>query len=196
MMNESFFDWIIYGISGLILASALLEGRTTRYPGFFFYGSLILMLVLIIAGSLNWWFFHSKYGAVIVIFAVMSLLITRFRLVIYKLRYRKIVSDVKNRIESGFRIIMVLNDSEEERSILVGMLKRAIPEHALIYARTALGPHSGPVLNVIEGHHRKATGYLLLCEQQIPARSWLSLVENGDPDTSIAVNFHSIPEME
>ncbi len=46
------------------------------------------MLILIVAGGLNWWFYRSKYGAVIVIFTVVSLLMTRFRLVIYKLRLR------------------------------------------------------------------------------------------------------------
>ncbi|EBU6724796.1 hypothetical protein DKS63_23295, partial [Salmonella enterica subsp. enterica serovar Give] len=94
MIGESIFDWVIYGISILIFASALIEGKTTRYPALFFYGSLILMLILIVAGGLNWWFYRSKYGAVIVIFTVVSLLMTRFRLVIYKLRLRKLVSEI------------------------------------------------------------------------------------------------------
>ncbi|MCQ7728360.1 hypothetical protein NA806_23515, partial [Salmonella sp. NW230] len=51
-------------------------------------------------------------------------------------------------------------------------------------------------LKALELHHQQGTGYILVCEQQISARTWLSIVENGKPDTSIAVNFHSIPEME
>ena len=47
MIGESIFDWVIYGISILIFASALIEGKTTRYPALFFYGSLILMLIKI-----------------------------------------------------------------------------------------------------------------------------------------------------
>ncbi|HIA9611914.1 TPA: hypothetical protein ACWSVS_005573, partial [Escherichia coli] len=54
----------------------------------------------------------------------------------------------------------------------------------------------GPILKALELHHQQGTGYILVCEQQISARTWLSIVENGKPDTSIAVNFHSIPEME
>lgn len=60
------------------------------------------MLILIVAGGLNWWFYRSKYGAVIVIFTVVSLLMTRFRLVIYKLRLRKLVSEIRFRIKNGF----------------------------------------------------------------------------------------------
>lgn len=180
----------------MVFASALIEGKTTRYPAFFFYGSLILMLILIVAGGLNWWFYRSKYGAVIVIFTVVSLLMTRFRLVIYKLRLRKLVSEIRFRIKTGFRIILVLSDNEDERNVLLAMLNKVLPEQSLIYTRDALGPHSGAILNALEQHHQQGTGYILVCEQQIPARTWLSIVENGNPNTSIAVNFHSIPEME
>ncbi|MCU2955043.1 hypothetical protein N8S78_21980 [Enterobacter hormaechei subsp. hoffmannii] len=196
MIGESIFDWVIYGISILIFASALIEGKTTRYPALFFYGSLILMLILIVAGCLNWWFYRSKYGAVIVIFTVVSLLMTRFRLVIYKLRLRKLVSEIRFRIKTGFRIILVLSDNEDERNVLLSMLSNVLPEQTLIHTRDALGPHSEPILKALELHHQQGTGYILVCEQQISARTWLSIVENGKPDTSIAVNFHSIPEME
>ena len=54
MIGESIFDWVIYGISILIFASALIEGKTTRYPALFFYGSLILMLILIVGLSGPW----------------------------------------------------------------------------------------------------------------------------------------------
>ncbi|WP_338366196.1 hypothetical protein [Enterococcus faecalis] len=56
MIGESIFDWVIDGISILIFASALIEGKTTRYPALFFYGNLILILILIVAGGINWWF--------------------------------------------------------------------------------------------------------------------------------------------
>lgn len=154
------------------------------------------MLILIVAGGLNWWFYRSKYGAVIVIFTVVSLLMTRFRLVIYKLRLRKLVSEIRFRIKTGFRIIPVLSDNEDERNVLLSMLSNVLPEQTLIHTRDALGPHSGPILKALELHHQQGTGYILVCEQQISARTWLSIVENGKPDTSIAVNFHSIPEME
>ncbi len=59
------------------------------------------MLILIVAGGLNWWF-RSKYGAVIVIFTVVSLLMTQFYLVIYKLRLRKLVSGNQISYKNGF----------------------------------------------------------------------------------------------
>ncbi len=31
------------------------------------------MLILIVAGGLNWWFYRSKYGAVIVILALLQI---------------------------------------------------------------------------------------------------------------------------
>jgi len=196
MIGEIFLDCVVYGISILIFASALIEGKTTRYPAIFFYGSLILMLILIVVGGLNWWFYRSKYGAIIVIFTVVSLLMTRFRLVIYRLRFRKLVSEIRTRINAGFRIILVLSDNEDERNVLLAMLKKVLPVQSLIYTRDALGPYSGSTLKALAIHHQQGSGYILVCEQQISARSWLSIVENGNPDTSIAVNFHSIPEME
>ncbi|MCV5735697.1 hypothetical protein OFN56_27755, partial [Escherichia coli] len=81
-------------------------------------------------------------------------------------------------------------------NVLLSMLSNVLPEQTLIHTRDALGPHSGPILKALELHHQQGTGYILVCEQQISARTWLSIVENGKPDTSIAVNFHSIPEME
>ncbi len=38
MIGESIFDWVISGISILIFASALIEGKTTRYPALFSMG--------------------------------------------------------------------------------------------------------------------------------------------------------------
>ncbi|HHD2950886.1 TPA: hypothetical protein ACNZ7D_003847, partial [Klebsiella quasipneumoniae subsp. similipneumoniae] len=92
--------------------------------------------------------------------------------------------------------ILVLSDNEDERNVLLAMLNKVLLEQSLIYTRDALGPHSGAILKALEQHHQQGTGYILVCEQQIPARTWLSIVENGNPNTSIAVNFHSIPEME
>jgi hypothetical protein len=89
------------------------------------------MLILIVAGGLNWWFYRSKYGAVIVIFTVVSLLMTRFRLVIYKLRLRKLVSEIRFHIKSGFRIILVLSDNEDERNVLLAMLNKVLLEQSL-----------------------------------------------------------------
>ena len=60
MMTESFYDWVVYCITGVIMASALLEGKRTRFPAAFFYGSIVLLVVLIVAGGLNWWFYSRK----------------------------------------------------------------------------------------------------------------------------------------
>jgi len=196
MMTESFYDWVVYCITGLILASALLEGKRTRFPAAYFYGSLVLLVVLLVVGGLNWWYHRSKLGSVVVIFTIVTLLMTRFRMVIYALRFRKLVADLQSYISKGFRIILVLPENEDEKAVLVGKLSKILPVGALFYTHTALGPYSGDLLHSLGQKHLMGEGYLLLCEQQLPARTWLSTVENGDPETSIAVNFHSIPDME
>ncbi|HFV9915982.1 TPA: hypothetical protein ACIBH9_002451 [Salmonella enterica subsp. diarizonae serovar 61:l,v:z35] len=196
MMTESFYDWVVYCITGVILASALLEGKKTRFPAAFFYGSIVLLVVLIVAGGLNWWFYRSKFGSVVAIFAATTLLMTRFRMVIYALRFRTLVAGLQSHVSKGFRIILVLPENEEEKSILMSKLSKAVPAGALFYTQTALGPYSGDLLHALGQKHLMGDGYLLLCEQQLLARTWLSTVENGEPETSIAVNFHSIPDME
>nr|UGK56220.1 hypothetical protein [Escherichia coli] len=68
-MTESFFDWVVYCITGVILASAFLEGK--KEPVFrlhFFTEALCCWSFLIVAGALNWWFYRSKFGSVVVIF--------------------------------------------------------------------------------------------------------------------------------
>ena len=195
-MIAMMFDWIIYGITFLILASVFIEGKHTRHPAVFFYGSLVLLVLLITAGSLNWWFYGSKYGAVVVIFALVSLIMTRFRRFIYSMRFRQLVKDLNARVKEGYRIILVLPEDEDERSVLLARLTKLLPADALLYAPAALGPCSGEIIKDMTKHHQASTGYLLVCDEQIPARSWLSIVENGEPETSIAVNFHSIPDME
>ncbi|MGV7963782.1 hypothetical protein QPK13_22775 [Photorhabdus tasmaniensis] len=195
-MTEAFYDGVVYSITALILASAFFEGKKIRFPAAFFYGSVVLLVILLLAGSLNWWFYRSKFGAVVVIFASMTLFMTRFRMVIYALRFRKLVKDIKSRIGQGYRVILVLPENEEEKCVLLAKLNRSIPDDSLFHTYTALGPYSGEILNALGQLHQLGKGYLLLCDQQIPARSWLSTVENGDPETSIAVNFHSIPDME
>ncbi|HAD9512147.1 TPA: hypothetical protein H1U83_004415 [Salmonella enterica] len=196
MMTESFFDWVVYCITGVILASAFLEGKRTRFPAAFFYGSIVLLVVLIVAGALNWWFYRSKFGSVVVIFAATTLLMTRFRLVIYAFRFRTLVADLQSHLAKGFRIILVLPENEDEKTVLLSKLSKVIHSGTLFYTRTALGPYSGDLLHALGQKHRNGEGYLLLCEQQLPARTWLSTVENGQPEKSIAVNFHSIPDME
>lgn len=195
-MTPTLYDWIIYSVTFLILLSVLLEGKRTRHPALFFYGSLVLLLLLVVVGALNWWVYGSSFGAVIVIFCLITLLFTRFRLVIYAIRFKKLVSDIKGKVKNGFRIILVLPENDEEKAVLLLKLRDALPDSSLIYAPSALGPASGPLLSILALHHQKSTGYLLACEGQIQARTWLNYVENGDPDTSIAVNFHSIPDME
>ncbi|AIX52673.1 TPA: hypothetical protein HMV82_15955 [Escherichia coli] len=196
MMTESFYDWVVYCITGVIMASALLEGKRTRFPAAFFYGSIVLLVVLIVAGGLNWWFYRSKFGSVVVIFAATTLLMTRFRMVIYALRFRSLVAGLQSHVNKGFRIILVLPENEDEKIVLMSMLSKKIPAGALFYTQTALGPYSGDLLHALGQKHLMGEGYLLLCEQQLPARTWLSTVENGEPETSLAVNFHSIPDME
>jgi hypothetical protein len=143
MMTESFYDWVVYCITGVIMASALLEGKRTRFPAAFFYGSIVLLVVLIVAGGLNWWFYRSKFGSVVVIFAATTLLMTRFRMVIYALRFRSLVAGLQSHVNKGFRIILVLPENEDEKIVLMSMLSKKIPAGALFYTQTALGPYSG-----------------------------------------------------
>ncbi|RAZ53060.1 hypothetical protein DP194_24150, partial [Enterobacter hormaechei subsp. xiangfangensis] len=60
MMTESFYDWVVYCITGVIMASALLEGKRTRIPAAFFYGSNVLLDVMKVPGRHNRWFYRSK----------------------------------------------------------------------------------------------------------------------------------------
>lgn len=196
LMNNMLLDWLTYLITAVIVLSILLEGKTTRYPSLFFYGSLLLLGLLLVVAGANWWFYHSAYGLVIVLFTLLSLVCTRFRLVIYACRFKNIVKQITKYTEQGHRVIMVLPEPEEEKNILLAQLRAAVPEEKLLYTPFACGPGSDSILKRISELNTTKQGYLLVCEGQVAARSWLSIVENGDPDSSIAVNFHSIPDME
>ncbi|MDA4819339.1 hypothetical protein NY478_09705, partial [Enterobacter hormaechei] len=81
----------------------------------------MLLVVLIVAGGLNWWFYRSKFGSVVVIFAATTLLMTRFRMVIYALRFRSLVAGLQSHVNKGFRIILVLPENEDEKIVLMSM---------------------------------------------------------------------------
>ena len=71
----------------------------------------------------------------------------------------------------GFRIILVLPENEDEKTVLLSKLSKVIHSGTLFYTRTALGPYSGDLLHALGQKHRNGEGYLLLCEQQLPART-------------------------
>jgi hypothetical protein len=196
MLSESVFNYVIYAITSVIILSAFWENKQTRYASAFFWGSVVLTTILVAAAALNWWLYRSALGGVIVIFIFSGLCMTRFRLVIYALRFRKLTLELSQRVREGYRIALVLPEGEDEKAVLLSRLQRVLPVGTFLHAPMALGPLSGELLNRLSQHHSAATGYLMACEGQIAARSWLSVVENGDPATSIAVNFHLIPDLE
>lgn len=196
MLSESFYDYVIYAITVVILLSAFWENKQTRYASVFFWGSVALTSILVAAAAINWCLYGSALGGVIVIFIFSGLCMTRFRLVIYALRFRKLTLELCQRVREGYRIVLVLPEDEDEKAVLLSRMQKVLPVGTIIHAPTALGPLSGELLNRLSQHHSAATGYLMACEGQIAARSWLSVVENGDPATSIAVNFHLIPDLE
>ena len=196
MLSESFYDCVIYAITAVILLSAFWENKQTRYTSVFFWGSVALTILLVAAAAINWWHYHSALGGVIVIFIVGGLCMTRFRLVVYALRFHKLTSALAQRIRVGNRVVLVLPEGEDEKRVLLSRLQKMLPDGALIHAPGALGPLSGELLHRLSVLHSAGTGYLMACEGQVAARSWLRVVENGDPRTSIAVNFHLIPDLE
>lgn len=119
-MNNMLLDWLTYLITAVIVLSILLEGKTTRYPSLFFYGSLLLLGLLLVVAGANWWFYHSAYGLVIVLFTLLSLVCTRFRLVIYACRFKNIVKQITKYTEQGHRVIMVLPEPGRRKEYPVG----------------------------------------------------------------------------
>lgn len=196
MLTESFYDCVIYAVTAVILISAFWENKQSRFASVFFCGSVVLTVLLVAAAATNWWLYRSALGGVIVIFIVSGLCMTRFRLVVYALRFQKLASGLAQRVRAGYRILLVLPECEEEKEVLLSRLRKVVKDDAFIHVPGGLGARSDDVLSRLSALHSAGTGYLLVCEGQIAARSWLSVVENGDPQTSIAVNFHLIPDLE
>nr|UGK56221.1 hypothetical protein [Escherichia coli] len=51
---------------------------------------------------------------------------TRFRLVIYAFRFRTLVADLQSHVAKGFRIILVLPENEDEKTVLLSKLSKVI----------------------------------------------------------------------
>ncbi|NRN29687.1 hypothetical protein [Photorhabdus heterorhabditis] len=192
---QSTLDYLTYGITAVVFLSIYLEGRRTRYPRTLFYFSLVLLAALVVIGGLNWWLYRSFYGLMIVAFTVYALIGTRFRLMVYSLRFSKLVANLKDCVGQGKRVILVLPDNAEEKQVLLSLLAEKIPVGQYLYTPFALGLSSSDVSNQLIALNDLNNGYVLACEDQLQSRTWLNLVENGEPETSIAVNFHHIPDL-
>lgn len=191
-----FLDCITYAITAVIVLSVFVEGKQTRYPRTFFYSSLVMVLLLIIVGSANWWFYHSFYGLAIAGLSTYGLLGTRFRMYVYALRFRVLVKELTAAVSAGSRVIMVLPDDDEQSQLLFQLLARQIPGGAIFRTNQAFGLSTMDLFDNLSRCNQSKAGYLLACQGQLQARTWLPHVENNAPDSSIAVNFHLLPQTQ
>ena len=191
-----YLDCITYTITAVIVLSVFIEGKQTRYPRLFFYSSLVLVFLLIIVGSANWWLYHSFYGLAIAGMSMYGLLGTRFRLYVYALRFRTLVKDLTTAVSQGSRVIMVLPDDEEQSQLLIQLLDRQMPGGAFFRTEQAFGLSTMDLFDNLSHCNQCNTGYLLACKGQLQASTWLPCVENNAPESSIAVNFHLLPQTQ
>jgi hypothetical protein len=189
-------DLVTYALALSIFTLIFIEGKETRYPAFFFYMSVILFVLLMCVGAANWWLYKSFYGLSVTAVGLVTVLGTKLRHLVYTLRFSSLVKSLASNIRAGKRIILVLPDNSDEASVLNMLIARAIPADDYFFTDASYGMGTIELFDQLSTLNVNAQPYLLVCSNQLNARSWMGVVEAGDPHTAMAINFHLIPDLE
>jgi len=189
-------DLVTYLLAFAVFTLIFVEGKETRFPAFFFYMSVILFVLLMCVGAANWWLHKSFYGLSITAVGLVTILGTKVRHFVYIVRFSGLVKSIAGHVVSGKRILLVLPESSDEASVLNMLLARAIPAEEYFFTDASYGMGNIELFDQLSTRNANSCPYLLVCSNQLNARSWLGVVEAGDPHTAMAINFHLIPDLE
>lgn len=189
-------NFVTYTLALAIFLAIFIEGKETRYPEFFFYMSVVFFVLLMCVGATNWWLYKSFYGLSIAAVSLVSVLGTKLRLLVYTARFRGLVKSIVSNVVAGKRIILVLPESCDEAFVLKMLLTQVIPSKQYFFTDASYGMGSAGLFDQLSTMNANTQSYLLVCSNQLNARSWMGVVEANDPHTAMAINFHLIPDLE
>ena len=193
-MNK--LDLVTYVLVGLIITSAFIEGKRTRYRFAIFFISVCIYLGVIAVGLSNWIINDSKFGFGISAMALFAMLAGKFRILIYRIRSVKLSKNLVDGVSAGKRYLFVLPDNAEFSDEIVRTLNKKFSGTNSIFITDVAMDFDGNTKTKIAGCHQKHDGYVLLCEGQRNARTWVKFVENDEAESAIAVNFSFLPDTD
>lgn len=194
LMNE--LDLITYVLVGLILASTVIEGKRTRYRFAIFFISVCIYVGIIAVGFSNWIFNDSKFGFGIAAMALFAVLAGKLRILIYRVRSVILSKNLVEGVSTGNRFLFVLPDNAEFSDEIVRTLNKKFSGTNSLFITDVGIDFDGNTKTKIAGCHQLKNGYVLLCEGQRNARTWVKFVENDEAESAIAVNFSFLPDTD
>lgn len=189
-------DFIIYFLVAIVAGSLFLEGKRTRYKTAIFFFSVGIYLSIIMIGFANWFFYDSKFGFGIAALALFAMLSEKLRILTYRLRAYGIGKRVKAQVSQHKRILFVLPDEGEFATELVRTLNKILSDDKALFITDVGFDFDRHLKTKINERHSEQKGYVLMCEGQRNARTWVPFVMNTSPETAIAINFSYLPDTD
>lgn len=192
------YDLSMYALLGVM---CLLPLVTTWYSKnhnvnfYIFVLSIVIFVAMVVIGVIDWFIKGSVYGALISCFGIISISMTRLRLIVYRYNVKANVKSIVSSVTEGKRVAFIAHDNVELRDVVLSMFSNQLPTQSQVI----LGPMGFGMdneIDFIKQRNLSDEGYLVIFLNQEDSYSWLKLIAGDSPENAVAFNFDYIPDLE